>query len=474
MKIAVGGFFHESNTFNPIVTTEKDFVVFEGDAIYSQGESYLLAKGIVDYLGDIEDYQIVPLNFARAVPNGEIELDFYLSLKARFFELLAMEGSIDAFVLALHGSMRVQSIGSAESDLLKSIRGKYPDTPIICGLDMHATITKTMLETAQGLAGFKTAPHLDAWETGRQAARMADAMLREKAELYMAAVHIPALIAGEKAETDVSPMQELMDFTRALEAEPDVCTASVFLGFPWADSAENGVNCVVVCRSNLDTAQTYANQLADAFKANLHKFSFSGLALEPREAILQALQDTCQPVFISDSGDNPTAGSTGDNTSMIHLLNTLPEMAKSSKHILMAGIFDPNACEICKNHLDKEITLQVGGVFDRVYCKPESLSGCPLRLVESFGPFGSDLILFATRHFDLIITSKHIGFTGVEMFKALEIDYLNLDIIIVKLGYLTEDFKAISAKHYLALSRGCTDEVLDRLHYSNQEGLLRV
>ena len=97
-----------------------------------------------------------------------------------------------------------------------------------------------------------------------------------------------------------------------------------------------------------------------------------------------------------------------------------------------------------------------------------------MRLVKVFGPFGSDLILFATRHFDLIITSKHIGFTGVEMFKALEIDYLNLDIIIVKLGYLTEDFKAISAKHYLALSRGCTDEVLDRLHYSNQEGLLRV
>ena len=127
MKIAVGGFFHESNTFNPIVTTEKDFVVFEQDAIYSQGESYLLAKGIVDYLGDIEEYQIVPLNFARAVPNGEIELDFYLSLKARFFELLALEDNIDAFVLALHGSMRVKEIGSAESDLLKSIRERYPD-----------------------------------------------------------------------------------------------------------------------------------------------------------------------------------------------------------------------------------------------------------------------------------------------------------------------------------------------------------
>ena len=54
------------------------------------------------------------------------------------------------------------------------------------------------------------------------------------------------------------------------------------------------------------------------------------------------------------------------NTSMIHLLNTLPELEKSSKRILMAGIFDPEACKVCKNYLGKEITLQVGGVFDRV------------------------------------------------------------------------------------------------------------
>lgn len=474
MNIAVGGFFHESNTFNPIVTTEKDFVIFEGDAIYSQGASYLLAKGIVDYFKDIEEYRIVPLNFARAVPNGEVELDFYLRLKARFFELLAAECCIDAFVLALHGSMRVKTLGSAESDLLKSIREKYPATPIICGLDMHATITKTMLETAQGLTGFKTAPHLDAWETGMQAARMADIILREKTELHMVAEHIPCLIAGEKAETHLSPMRELMELTKALEAQADVCAASIFLGFPWADATENGVSCVVVCNSNPDKAQAYARELADAFRASLPNFSFSGLAVEPHEAILLALQDTCRPVFISDSGDNPTAGSTGDNTSMIRLLNTLPELAQSSKSILMAGIFDPQACEICKSRMGEEITLQLGGIFDSMYCKPESLSGRPLRLAKGFGPFRSELILFASKHFDLIITSKHIGFTGVEMFRALGIDYLKKDIIVVKLGYLTEDFKAISAKHYLALSRGCSDEVLDRLHYNNQEGLLRV
>lgn len=474
MKIAVGGFFHESNTFNPIVTTEQDFVVFEGAAIYSQGSSYLLAKGIVDYFADNAAYRIIPLNFARAVPNGEVELDFYLRLKARFFELLASEGKIDAFVLALHGSMRVQQLGSAESDLLISIKEKYPLVPIICGLDMHATITEAMLDTATALTGFKTAPHLDAWETGWQAARMADILLCEKAELHMAAVHIPCLIAGEKAETELSPMRELMKLTRSLEAEPNICAASIFLGFPWADAAGSGVNCVVVCKHDLALAQRCAQSLADAFQARLYQFNFSAPAVEPETAIRLALQDTCRPVIISDSGDNPTAGSTGDNTSLIHLLNTLPEMHKSSKRILMAGIYDPQACNTCKGKLGQEITLNVGGVFDREYCTPELLTGRPIRLVEGFGAFSSDLILFATPDFELIISSKHIGFTSVEIFEALQIDYLNLDIIVLKLGYLTEDFKAIAAKHYLALSRGCTDEILQRLDYRHQEGLLRI
>ncbi len=154
--VAIGGFFHESNTFNPIITGIDDFNIFEADEFGDKKESYLLAKGMVDFFEEHSDYyKVLPLIFARAVPNGEIDRKLYQSLKDRFFELLSQGGVPDVFVLPLHGSMRIEGIGSAESDLLADIKARYPEVPIILGLDMHATITESMLAHTEGMVGFK-------------------------------------------------------------------------------------------------------------------------------------------------------------------------------------------------------------------------------------------------------------------------------------------------------------------------------
>lgn len=471
-NIAIGGFFHESNSFNPIVTGAEDFLIFEGEQIYTQGVNYLQAKGIADFFADKKDCRLIPLIFARAVPNGVVEESLYLKLKARFFELLENQPRPDIFVLALHGSMRVQNIGSAETDILVAIKERYPDLPIVCGLDMHATVTQKMLNLATAMVGYKTAPHLDAWETGQHAARMAWEILFQKADLRMSAVKIPALIAGEKSETEHPPMRDLIAELHSLEADENIAAASYLLGFPWADTEENGVTALVVSKNNHSQAQEAAQMLADKFLKVKSRFDFSMPAHPPEEALLLALREKLRPVFVSDSGDNPTAGSTGDNTSIISLLSGPLKEKTRGKKILVAGIFDPIAALICKANLNSKITLKVGGNYDRKYCKPVELTGTPVKMLEGFGPFRSELILFKTGEFDLIITSKHIGFTSLDMFKALKIDYMQMDLIVVKLGYLTEDFKNIAAKSFLALSRGCTDEVLSRLDYTHKYELI--
>ena len=470
--IAIGGFFHESNSFNPIITGAEDFLIFEGDEIHTQGVNYLQAKGIADFFGDKEDCRLIPLVFARAVPNGLVEEALYLKLKDRFFELLEDHPRPDIFVLALHGSMRVQHIGSAETDLLEAIKARYPDLPIVCGLDMHATVTQKMLQLATAMVGYKTAPHLDAWETGQHAARMAWEILFEQADLRMAAVKIPALIAGEKSETDHPPMKDLIAELHSLEADESIAAASYLLGFPWADAQENGVTALVVSKNEHSQAQEAAQMLADRFSENKSRFDFSMPAHPPEEALLLALREKARPVFVSDSGDNPTAGSTGDNTGIISLLSGPLKEKTRGKKILVAGIFDPFAASICKANLNRKISLKVGENYDTKYNQPVQLTGTPIKVLENFGLFRSDLILFQTAEFNLIITSKHIGFTAVDMFQALQIDYLQTDVIVVKLGYLTEDFKAIAAKSYLALTRGCTDEVLSRLDYTHKYELI--
>ncbi|NLO43706.1 MAG: M81 family metallopeptidase [Candidatus Cloacimonetes bacterium] len=471
--VAIGGFFHESNTFNPIITGIDDFNIFEADEFGDKKESYLLAKGMVDFFEEHSDYyKILPLIFARAVPNGEIDRKLYQSLKDRFFELLSQGGVPDVFVLPLHGSMRIEGIGSAESDLLADIKARYPEVPIILGLDMHATITESMLAHTEGMVGFKTAPHIDAWETGYQAAQMADQLIKEKVKLSVGFEKLPYLIAGEKSETDCSPMREIIARLREMETEDDVLAASLLLGFPWADTAENGVTALVVTKDNQAKADAYAREIAGEFEARKESFGFSSPAYEAEKALELALGEDVKPVFVSDSGDNPTAGSTGDNTTVIRLLSTDLKDRCKGKKILVAGIYDPIALKKLRDNMYREVELSVGGVYDTEYCSPCLLKGKAVRHVENFGVFASEIILFETESFELIITSKHIGFTGVAMFEALGLDYMNMDVIVVKLGYLTPDFKEIAAKSYLALSRGCTDEVLSRLNYRHTYKLI--
>ena len=235
---------------------------------------------------------------------------------------------------------------------------------------------------------------------------------------------------------------------------------------------ENGVTAIAVTVGDPGKASEYADFLAHKFMQSRADFAFSAPAYPPEEALKLALGDSCRPVFVSDSGDNPTAGSTGDNTTLIALLSQELSSLARTKKILVAGIFDPCAERICVENFGSEITLKVGGNFDTKHCQPVRLRGIPVKLVNDFGVYRSDLVLFRTAEFDLIITSKHIGFTGTELFSALEIDHSKLDVIVVKLGYLTEEFKTLAAKSYLALTEGCSDEVLARLEYSKKFDLI--
>ena len=139
MRVLVGGLHHESDTFNPIVTREKDVKILRGnDLLNHRGEDSI--SGIIETLTS-KNIEVIPTILARAVPNVEWDKSLYISLKKEIFEI-AEVNKVDGVCLALHGSMRIKEIGEAEGDLLESLREIYPDIPIVTSLDMHATISK--------------------------------------------------------------------------------------------------------------------------------------------------------------------------------------------------------------------------------------------------------------------------------------------------------------------------------------------
>ncbi|MCL2093301.1 MAG: M81 family metallopeptidase [Treponema sp.] len=501
MRILVGGLSHESNTFNPIITGEEDFVVFRDRELLDPG---LLKgssiRGIVGTLGE-EGAEVVPLFFGRGVPNGLVSASFYQNIKDDFLTLARealREGPIQGICLALHGSMKIQGKAyageplCAEEDLCTAMRALFPGIPMVIALDMHATITPGFLAAVDGVVGYKTAPHTDAAETGAHAARILLKAMNEGLRIGMAHRYIPMMIAGEKSETEAEPMASLIAACRRAENEPGIEAASLLLGFPWADDPHNGATVLLTYTEGghnsgpsgsptyigppgmglqiRDKAEQLCAEIARSFWERRGEFQFRTEWYDTRESVETAFtyaEAGERPVFISDSGDNPTAGATADATDLLEaLLDTMKRAEGLPSPILYSGFFDAPAAAACIEAGEGgELDITVGGNWDRINGRKVPLRVRVDKVVRAYEPFRSDLVLVRHKKLLLVISSRHIGFGDPELLPALGLRAEDYCIVAVKLGYLEPCFKAIAKKAILATTRGCSNEVIESLPY---------
>ncbi|MDR2535760.1 MAG: M81 family metallopeptidase [Treponema sp.] len=478
MRIVIGGISHESNTLNPIITGQEDFVVFHGEDMLKPGLfPGASARGIIDALQEA-GCELIPLLLARAVPNGVVSADFYRASKHEFIcriQEARAAGTIDGVCLALHGSMKVEGLGCAEEDLVRSIREILPAAVITAALDMHATITPELLAGVNGFAGYKTAPHVDCAETGSQAARMLLQTLRTGKRLYTAYQRIPMLIAGEKSESEAEPMRTLLESCREIEKHPGVMAASLLLGFPWADNEHNGVSVLVSVLGDdpdmIKTADKSAAELAAAFWDRRRDFAFRTEYYDSVTSIKTACRAVLEgkevPVFISDSGDNPTAGAAGDATELLEaILSMIDTIEKLPTPLLYSGFYDAPAAAACiKAGIGATVDATLGGNWDAVNGKKIPFRLTVKNIVQKYGPYQSDLVLAAYRNILFTITSKHIGFGDPELLPSLGVKAEDYCIVTVKLGYLEPCFRSIAARAIMATSKGCSNEVLETIPY---------
>lgn len=475
MRVVVGGMNHESNTLNPIITGADDFVVFRGEELLKQGLlPYYSSTGIIRTL-EAAGCQIIPILIARAVPNGVVSAALYRSLKEEFLrrvrEALA-EGPVDGICLGLHGSMKVEGLGCAEGDLLEALRELLPRVPCSVALDTHATITPLMLRHADAFVGYKTAPHVDCAETGAHAASMLLKSLQTGKKLTTAWKRVPMLIAGEKSESEAEPMRSLFEACRKVEAEGRALAASYLLGFPWADDEHEAVAVLVTTLDDEGGAKGVARELAEKFWERRRDFRFRAEHYDSREALDAAyravLEEGQRPVFLSDSGDNPTAGAAGDATDILEkILATMESADRLPTPLLYSGFYDAPAAAACVTAgVGSILDLTVGGNWDRVNGKKIPLRVKVVAMARNFGPYKADLVLVAYCNLRIVLTSKHIGFGDEELLPALGVEASEHCLVVVKLGYLEPCFRQIARRAILATSRGCSNEVLESIPYS--------
>ena len=470
MRILVGGFHHESDSFNPIVTDEREIRVTRGmDMVDQRGENSI--GGIISKLQEY-GYEICGTLFARAVPNGVWKKDAYISLKNEMLSMAMAYGNIDGICLALHGSMLVEEIGDAEKDILVDLRKLFPTTPITAALDMHTSMSIEMLQNCNAFVGYRTAPHVDTFETGERAAELLHGILEEGTSPTMKCIRVPMIMAGEKSESDVFPMTDIMNKAREIESREAVLSASVLMGFPWADNENIPVSALVVTDGNPELAEMYSKELSQEIWKHRKDFVFGSAAYLMEEAIEKGrakIEKGNTPLVFSDSGDNPTAGGSGDFTAFLKLLMEDPLMSSLNPPLVYQNFYDPDVYYQARNAgKGSIISISLGAKYAPNLSSPLKLEAEVLEVLESYnGFFQGGLCLLRANGIDIVVTEKHVGSYDVAMLRALGVVPEERKAICMKLGYLEPDIKRIAKSHILVLTPGATREDIENIAYRN-------
>ena len=368
MRIAVGCIGHETNTFSPVPTTLESFTqgtYYVGNEMLEafRDTRTIMGGGIAcaEKLG----MQFAPLLWTFATPSGTVEQSAYETLKRNFLDRLRNAGKIDGVFLDLHGAMVTETIEDVEGDLIQAVRELVGTLPIVVTLDLHANITAQMAEHADSIIGFDTYPHVDCYERGFEAAQLMFAVVEGRVKPTMAYRQLPWLTSPPAQCTMRPPMSEVLQHLHALERQPGVVTATLSMGFPFADIHDVGVSVLVT--TNGDAA--LAAQHADAFARFLWNMreAFQVNQMSVDEAIAHVRKAEGQPIVLAEGSDNPGGGGPCDGTFILRAL-----IEADMEGAVVAVIADPDSVAAA-------IAAGVGNTVDlRIGGKTHPMHGTPV------------------------------------------------------------------------------------------------
>ncbi|MBL8532987.1 MAG: M81 family metallopeptidase [Betaproteobacteria bacterium] len=361
MRIAVGGFQHETNTFAP---SKADFDAFargggwppllQADDVFDGTAGINLPiAGAVAALRRA-GHALVPTAWAAASPSAHVTRDAFERIVSLIVEPLRRAGHVDGVYLDLHGAMVTEHLDDGEGELLSRVRAVVGDrVPLVASLDLHANVTAAMLRHADALVAYRTYPHVDMAETGERAAALLQRRLDGERRPVVAARRVPFLIPLGSQCTMMDPMASVYASLPRLENR-HVTSVSFASGFPAADFPECGP--VVLAWGDEGEAVARA---ADAMLQQVAEREplFEVDVLSPEDGVRQAMaiaSHASRPVVIADTQDNPGAGGNSDTTGMLRAL-----VAANAQRASLGLIADPE-CARAAHAAGEGAVMEIG------------------------------------------------------------------------------------------------------------------
>ncbi len=378
MRIAISGFFHETNWFGNLLVTPQvlaNGTVSKETMIERSNSSY--PGGVIEE-GRARGAELVPIERYAAIPSGRITKEAFEHARDTMVKQLCeaqAEKPLDAIALAMHGAAVAEGYPDVEGEILRAIREKLGHELLIgvC-LDLHGNITKEMVSLSDVLIGVRCYPHIDERETGREMMRLLCDAVESGERPCQRLIKLPWLLVPAHGLTTSGTGSEVREFCVSEEArDPRVLRTTFFHGFPYADIADAGVSVVAVAKTK---------EAADSAAVNIARYAwdrreaFTLPTYSAKEAVDMALSYEEGPIVINESSDNPGGGTPADGT---HLLRELIERNIPSA---FGYIRDPEvAKQAAKAGVGAHISCRLGGKTDNYHGEPIEIADAYVRSI---------------------------------------------------------------------------------------------
>jgi microcystin degradation protein MlrC len=470
MRIAVGGFLHESHSFAPRPTTYGDFLQPGGLPPFCAGAGLIEAMRTrsVPLAGAIQvaeeaEVDLVPLAWGFANPAGPVEDEAFERISARICALLSValdEGPLDGVYLDLHGAALVDSFPDAEEELLRRVRAIVgAHLPLTVSLDPHANLTDQMVRLVDVAVPFRTYPHVDGKAAGGRAMHLLLERIEHGRPWARAFRVLDFWMPLGSQCTLTPPMQTVMTERAALAERLNVVELAFCFGFPYADF----VGCGAAVAAFAETQAT-ADAAADAFLAfvNAQEGHFVQDTLSSAAAVAEAKRLAAgarRPVVLADTQDNPGGGGHGDTTELLAEL-----VRQGAKGAVVCLINDAESVAACvAAGVGATVDLSLGGKSDGM---PFACSAVVERLTNGVftltGPMGAgnpgnlgDTALLDIQGVRVMVASRKMQALDQAILRHAGIEPASCPIIALKSSvHFRADFGPMAEQVIVAIAPG--------------------
>jgi microcystin degradation protein MlrC len=466
-RIAIGGFQHETNCF---VDSRTDFayfaahrdrppLVYGADVVkWLSGNSFAIA-GFMQDMGPRHD--LVPLLWASGGAGGMVTRDAFERITGSLVGCLSQAMPVDAVYLDLHGAMVTEDFEDGEGEVLRRVRAAVgPEVPVVISLDYHANVTPQMVELSDALIAYRTYPHVDRIETGQNAARAMDAVLKRGRPAGRVLRKVPFLIPLNGQCTLVDPSKGVVARSRVVEGE--LVNLSYLAGFPPSDLHWCGPS-VIAHAWTQEAADRAADEMLETIVAQ--EANFAEAMVSPEEGVARAIavsRTATRPVVLADTQDNPGCGGTADATGLLKALD-----AADAESAVLGFLCDAEAA--CAAHAAGEgaqLALALGGRSGPEGVTPFEATFRVARLGD--GQFKSDGAVSGGRRIDvgpmalltvggvsIAVTSKRLQAYDQAPFRHLGIEPARQKILALKSTcHYRAEFEPIAEEVIVVLAPG--------------------